>query len=92
MLLPQVVEYLTIDYGAEFCDYYGARCNRHMIETCRVKHVPEIPESVKMGWVEHKVPIAPKGHSASAAAASAPAVSSPAATAASSPVTSSGLV
>jgi hypothetical protein len=66
------VQYLTIDYGKEFCDYYGARCNRHMIETCRVKPVSEIPSSVKLDWVEHKVPIAPKGQAAAAATASAP--------------------
>jgi hypothetical protein len=66
------VQYLTIDYGKEFCDYYGARCNRQMIETCRVKRVNEIPSSVKLDWVEHKVPIALKGQAAAAATASAP--------------------
>lgn len=66
----QVVQYLTVDYGKEFCDYYGARCNRQMIETCRVKAVGEVPSSVKMDWVEHKVPIPPKGHQEAAAAAS----------------------
>ena len=43
-----------------------------MIETCRVKPVNEIPSSVKLDWVEHKVPIAPKGQAAAAATASAP--------------------
>lgn len=54
----QAVEFLTIDYGMEFCDYYGARCNRPMIETCRVKSVPEIPPSVQLSWLPYKVPLA----------------------------------
>lgn len=66
----QVVQLLTVDYGKEFCDFYEARCNRQMIETCRVKAVDEIPSSVKMDWVEHKLPIAPKGYQEPAAAAS----------------------
>lgn len=77
MLLLQVVQFLTVDYGIEFCDYYGARCNRQMIETCRVKQVPEIPSSVKLSWVEHKVPIPIKGQGQGASAAAAPQAPSP---------------
>lgn len=84
--LLQVVQFLTVDYGIEFCDYYGARCNRQMIETCRVKQVPDIPSSVKLSWVEHKVPIPIKGQGTSAAAAATPLAPSPLAEA---PVTSS---
>lgn len=69
--LLQVVQFLTVDYGIEFCDYYGARCNRQMIETCRVKQVPDIPSSVKLSWVEHKVPIPIKGQGGASAAAAA---------------------
>jgi hypothetical protein len=70
---------MTVDYGMEFCDYYGARCNRQLVETTRVKAVQQIPKDIKMSWVEHKVPIPPKGYSASAHVQSAPDVASPAA-------------
>lgn len=56
-IVPQVVQYLTVDYGAEFCDFYGARCNRNMIETSRAKSVPEVPPSLKLSWVDYKLPI-----------------------------------
>jgi len=67
-LVPQAIQYLTVDYGREFCDYYGARCNRHMIETCRVKSVTEIPKSVSMSWVQYKMPLDPRGAGASSKA------------------------
>ena len=72
VLLLQTVQFLTVDYGQEFCDYYGARCNRQNIETCRVKAVSEVPPSTKMSWVQHKLPLAPSGEQGSPPPAESP--------------------
>jgi hypothetical protein len=77
LLALQIVQYMTVDYGMEFCDFYGARCNRQLVETCRVKAVQQIPKDVKMSWVEHKVPIPPKGYSSASHMQSSPDTASP---------------
>lgn len=51
------MQYLTIDYGLEFCDYYGARCNKHSIESMRVSREDGISPTVKMTWMPFRLPL-----------------------------------
>lgn len=53
----QVVQYLTIDYGLEFCDFYGARCAKHQVESIKVTRLARVPAKVEMSWMPFRLPL-----------------------------------